>query len=311
MADDSYTPAAPGDFFCPAGGTWYACQTGTNYVGCCTEDPCQNGCFGDKLRPTGVSTKIYNKYPGGTCAGNTDFWTCLSEPTFWGCCNANPCENNSTCPVGKLEPTFMTRPDQFEYFGALNILLSSSVPASASPTTSTNPTSLSSKPSSSVSGGVIAGAVVGGVALISIIGVVVFLLCIKKRRKEKVTGEPVNGDSGMKSESGTGYSAPPTYSFMHQGFSQGMSLITRSHSQVMTDQQTGPQELPAEHTNLTVTNKTSELPSQTEYRFSELPGSTPKPSELESPEISPRPAQNDFVNDQAKQPAQGLGLTTS
>jgi hypothetical protein len=60
-----------------------------------------------------------------------------------------------------------------------------------------------------VSGGVIAGAVVGGVALLSIIGVVIFLLCARKRRKEKVVKESAVGEGSRKTESGMGFVAKP------------------------------------------------------------------------------------------------------
>ncbi|KAH7383745.1 hypothetical protein BKA66DRAFT_441269 [Pyrenochaeta sp. MPI-SDFR-AT-0127] len=223
MSENGYTPASPGDFFCPAGGKWYACETGTTFVGCCTSDPCKNGCFGDSLRPAGVSPSIYTKYPGGTCGGNTDFWTCMNGPTFWGCCNSDPCKNNGTCTVGHLEPAFMNRTDQFDYFRALNHLLSSTtVPSStARPsvsdvvatvnavTSATNsaaisaaisatggssssstgaPTNSGSGSGSGVSGAVIGGAVGGGVALIAVIAIAVLFLCRRKRRKGKQDG---------------------------------------------------------------------------------------------------------------------------
>lgn len=168
----------------------YVCQTRTKFIGCCTSDPCGTGCFGDRLRPAGVSTAIYNQYPGGSCGGSTLFWTCLAEPTFWGCCNSNPCQNNSTCAVGQLEPTFMTRDDQIEYFGALNVLLSSTLPSATSSPSVSATASLISAPSSSdtsakISGAVIGGAIGGSIALLGIIGMVILFLCRRKRHKQK------------------------------------------------------------------------------------------------------------------------------
>ena len=74
----------------------------------------------------------------------------------------DPCMNNSTCPEGKLEPSYWDRPDPYEYFKALNILLASNT---------TSPDN-GSKPS----GAVIAGAVVGSLGSIAIVIVAVFLL---------------------------------------------------------------------------------------------------------------------------------------
>ena len=91
--------------------------------------------------------------------------------------------NNSTCPQGKLEPTFWDRPDQFEYFKDLNILLSSTAPRSTStpsPTASVTPSS-----GSKVSGAVIGGAVGGTLGFIAIVAAVVFLLCRRRRRNRK------------------------------------------------------------------------------------------------------------------------------
>jgi hypothetical protein len=176
----------------------YACETGTKFVGCCTSNPCINHCVGDQLRPAGFSTRVYNRSPGGTCGGDTGFWTCTAGSTYWGCCNEDPCKNNSTCPIGKLEPTVMDRPDQLEYFGALNRLMGVASPrptdtsprptdTSPRPTdTSPRPTDTSTASSDGPSGAVIGGAVGGAVFLLAIIGVLVFFLCRRRRRKQRL-----------------------------------------------------------------------------------------------------------------------------
>jgi hypothetical protein len=137
----------------------------------------------------------------------------LAGPSFWGCCNANPCANNATCPAGKLEPAIMNRPAQIAYFGALNVLVSSIVPsATPSPSVIVNATSstLSSalfSPSgslsaityppdsspSSVSGAVIGGAVGGAIGLVAIVGLVIFFLCYRRRRTQKSNASEVTG----------------------------------------------------------------------------------------------------------------------
>jgi hypothetical protein len=218
MAESNFPPATRGDFFCPFGGTWYfsptdsvkhyvaeavpqlsqhyvsnmfryACQNGTRFIGCCATDPCVAGCFGNNLRPAGMSARVYSLSPGGTCGGSTQFWTCLAGPSFWGCCNSNPCGNNATCPTGNLEPALMDRSAQIEYFGALNVLLSSTIPsATSSPSVSA---SISPPPSnfnsSSASGAVIGGAIGGAVAFLASVGAIVFFLCYRKKREHKST----------------------------------------------------------------------------------------------------------------------------
>jgi hypothetical protein len=61
----------------------YMCEAGTKFVGCCMADPCTNGCHGDSLRPAGRSTALDSQSPGGSCGGQTPFWTCEQAPTFW------------------------------------------------------------------------------------------------------------------------------------------------------------------------------------------------------------------------------------
>ena len=86
--------------------------------------------------------------------------------------------NNSTCPEGKLEPTYWDRPDQYEYFKDLNILLSSTAPRS---TSSASPSSGSGGGGSSNRSAVIGGAVGGTLGFLAIVGLVVFLLWRRKR----------------------------------------------------------------------------------------------------------------------------------
>ncbi|KAJ8115772.1 hypothetical protein OPT61_g2665 [Boeremia exigua] len=219
MADPTYRAAQPGEFFCPIGGRWYTCESGTKFVGCCLADPCQNGCHGDILRPAGRSVALDNQSPGGSCGGQTPFWTCGQAPTFWGCCNEDPCKNNSTCPLGKLEPTYWDRPDQYEYFKDLNILLSSTEPR---PTSIPLPNASSTPSGSSVSSGALIGGIVGGIAgLFAIIGLTVCFLMHRRRRARKQKSSdastsveanyPEAGDAGPASAS-TGMSCASTKS---------------------------------------------------------------------------------------------------
>lgn len=117
----------------------------------------------------------------------------------------DPCMNNSTCPEGKLEPSYWDRPDQYEYFKALNILLASNTP---SPNNGSKP-----------SGVVIPGAVVGSLAFVAILIVAVCLLCRRYNHTQKQTGsdsasamEENNPAAGLASSMSAGTGAH--YSFL-------------------------------------------------------------------------------------------------
>lgn len=106
--------------------------------------------------------------------------------------------------------------------------------------------------------------------------------------------------------------APPTYSAPIGG-SYHDNTPTKGHQSYhqYASHASEPQELPAEFPSSS-TQRYSELPAGADNRrFSELPaeatGPAP-PSELESPQVSPRPVQAEFQNDMAKRASQGRGL---
>src|SRR5690242_617093 len=147
--------------------------------------------------------------------------------------------NNSTCPEGKLEPTYWDRPDQFEYFKDLNILLSSTAPRpTSSPLQPTNSTSSSG--SSRPSNAVIGGAIGGSLGIVAVVGFTFCLLWHRRKRTQKQSNsdrpssvegtkpEPGELASPVSAGTGTSYSsrltepltrrpnaptAPPTYSW--------------------------------------------------------------------------------------------------
>jgi len=126
-------------------------------------------------------------------------------PTFWGCCNEDPCINNSSCPPGKLEPAFWDRPDQYYYFHDLNVALSSTVPkptefstaSSTSVTASNTPTAAAAAGPSRVSGAVIGGAVGGSLAFLIIMAAVVLSLCYRRRNQKKNSAEMEEADNSV------------------------------------------------------------------------------------------------------------------
>ncbi|KAL1796941.1 hypothetical protein ACET3X_005481 [Alternaria dauci] len=305
------------DFHCPKGGQWYACdaQGGSNFVGCCTNDPCSIGCQQGDIRPGGYNASHHGEFAGASCEVNSDFYTCGFSGTFWGCCKTDPCKATpgAVCPTGDLVPAFMGRPEQFSTYG--------------SNTTSATPSASSTPDDKKSNTGPIVGGVVGGVVGLAIIGLIIFFV-LRKRRNQK----PAEGDMGaaamvpmMNNEKHDhnrhssqfhGQSPPPTYSAPIQGSYQDNSP-NKGHQSYhqYASHASEPQELPAEVSSSN-THRYSELPAGASNdvdtrRFSELPadasGPAP-PSELESPQVSPRPVQTGFSNDMAKRASQGRGL---
>lgn len=222
--------------------------------------------------------------------------------------------NNSTCPEGKLEPTYWDRPDQYEYFKDLNILLSSTAPRS---TSSPTPAASSVRGSGSISSGAIIGGAVGGsLAFAAIIAAVVFLLCRRERRNRKQgsgissggpntsmeenslgAGEvasPVSVGTGMFEpyqsiiKHGTNHSkAPPMYSWDAEG----------NHS---THHVSG-QEMLGEDLKDSPRSPFSELHSKGSLaRIAELPGGI-EAKELDTVETTPKCPQTMLGDDKAKQ----------
>jgi hypothetical protein len=77
--------------FCPSGGNWYVCTSGTRFLGCCTSDPCQNGCADDNLRAASYNTSYTGTFADQQCDAGR-FYTCAeTNPPFLGCCKSNPC----------------------------------------------------------------------------------------------------------------------------------------------------------------------------------------------------------------------------
>jgi hypothetical protein len=155
----------------------------------------------------------------------------------------------------------MDRPDQLEYFGALNRLMGVASP---------RPTDASTASSDGPSGAVIGGAVGGAVFLLVIIGALVFFLCRRRRRKQRLASAAEAGGqdsaaaaAAMKQNKGvfataspqagglsrtyitlhtrgaradvmdrtalTAITAPPTYSPEQRAYYQGMKPPLSSH----------------------------------------------------------------------------------
>jgi hypothetical protein len=92
------------------GGEWYACTTGTKFVGCCSVNPCTEMCPTHALHPIAFDPSMFGKFADLSCGSGGGIFTCSKNQTFYGCCKSNPCLDGG-CPIGDLLPTFAGRDD--------------------------------------------------------------------------------------------------------------------------------------------------------------------------------------------------------
>ncbi|KAK4163069.1 hypothetical protein QBC43DRAFT_213966 [Cladorrhinum sp. PSN259] len=100
-------------FSCPSGGNFYICQHNTTeFLGCCTTDPCADGhgiCPLENLRPASFPPNLFNDILPQTCAdkGPNIWYICNSTlPPFIGCCRNNPCHR--FCAQSDLVPAILS-----------------------------------------------------------------------------------------------------------------------------------------------------------------------------------------------------------
>lgn len=178
---------------CPVDGDFYICQNSpTQFVGCCSIDPCKNnGICPDNSLFNASFSKINYKYTlPEACVGSGLWYTCSgTTPPFLGCCLENPCENNG-CSPDKLTAAKLSS-NQTE----AAIFLTSSEPSptssdisssSASSTASSTSAPSSDSNSKSFPVGAIVGIVIGAVAAIAIIAFLIWRL----RRSKKTFYHP-------------------------------------------------------------------------------------------------------------------------
>jgi len=286
------------NYHCPAGVKYYACATGSRFVGCCAIDPCSQGCPAGNLEPTEFNPLAHGKYPDPTCGIGSQPWTCVNgNITFWGCCKTNPCANGAVCPEADLTPAFWDRPEQSSHY--------ISTTSSATPSASASETAKAESSSSNT--GPIVGGVVGGIlGLAIIIGAVIFFLRKKKNAEQPhntgppydavPTGEKHGYVQGSPNVDGKKlfsqfpiqlgspnipFLAPPMYSSPNPN-NPNSGYTTYAHYHESHSQEI--QELPAD-----ISTNVQESPNN--QRYSELPASavnSSRTAELESPMTSPQ-----------------------
>ncbi|KAL7779117.1 hypothetical protein CFE70_008620 [Pyrenophora teres f. teres 0-1] len=214
----------------------------------------------------------------------------------------------------------MDRPEQLQAY------VSASSTDASTPSTPGASASPKADTSSKSNTGAIVGGVVGGVFVIGIIGALILFFLRRRRNRKREEGymgaatmvpmmnaEKHNGNSN--SVQYDGQSPPPTYSSPEQNYQQGFPVKGQQSYHQFASHASEPQELPADVTPPRA-QRYSELPAEISQgvdnrRFSELPAGAnepTRPSELESPETSPRPQQTEFPNDMAKRTGENGGL---
>ena len=167
---------------CPSGGTWYACGSGSNFVGCCNSFPCDLGCPDGNLEPASFDPAFYGQFPDQDCPTGSTWHTCAATtPPFMGCCKSDPCTDG--CPQGDITAGFLS--SNKEIAAAFNPSGGVSAISTSSPKqTATSGPSLASAvpaprvatntPATSSHIGAIVGGAVGGIIVVAL--VVVFLM---------------------------------------------------------------------------------------------------------------------------------------
>lgn len=217
---------------CPSGGDFYICQgNSTEFIGCCTSDPCADGsgsCPQADLEPATFNKLDYEGIVAQDCTdAAADWYTCsaLSTP-FMGCCKSNACTNTAGCPVDDLVAAELGNATQAKNFltttastasthsstatattvsthsSTATATTTSSTSTSAAAVTTTTATAaasssgtaapVSNAATSGISTGAKAGIGVGAVALIAVIGILFFVI---KRTMRKRSGVVVRGSS--------------------------------------------------------------------------------------------------------------------
>ena len=172
---------------CPAESNWYACGSGSLFVGCCTSDPCANSCPDDNLRPASFNSKFYGSIPNEQCPPGSLWYTCAAtNPPFLGCCKSSPCDDG--CPAGNLTAGFLNLASAapfspipaitsaaaataFSSAASTSSPLSSFVSASTSITSAVPtsvPNTVTQPTQHSISTGITVGATLGGIAIVII-----------------------------------------------------------------------------------------------------------------------------------------------
>jgi len=184
------------DPFCPQGGSWFACPSGSRFLGCCTSNPCQNGCLDGNLKPASFNGTDIGQFADQECVAG-QFYTCeKTNPPFLGCCKSNPCQAGQ-CPQTDLTAAFLSNdPAEAADFlpnAASATAVTLSVTEGSSITVATAalaPTSSSPSAHTRVSNGAIIGIALGGfVFCVCLLAISMFLFARRSRVRQPSVNE--------------------------------------------------------------------------------------------------------------------------
>lgn len=170
---------------CPTQGSgqFYVCQGNTTqFVGCCTIDPCADGsgnCPSDNLGYTSFDADSYDDILPQTCVSTGLWYTCKFTPiAFMGCCLTNPCASDG-CSGSNITAAM------------LSTNTTNAAPFMTSTTNSSSSTS-DGENDPSVSTGGIVGIAIGSAVGALILGIILFTLYNRRRRSQVQQTEPMN-----------------------------------------------------------------------------------------------------------------------
>ena len=214
---------------CPLNATFYACDFGERFLGCCANGSpavtCIHGCPQEDLLPASFEEEYYDYVTRASCTRG-DWWSCANiSPPFLGCCLSNPCLDG--CPPSDLtaaifspnqtdNPLYSAIPNTSSAMSSSTLTdASSTIPDSSSAMSSSALADASSTPagaagaphsattsSSSLhetSAGEIVRGVIGGV--IAMAGLLLGLLLLSYRRRK--SQKPVDSDTAGANEKGS------------------------------------------------------------------------------------------------------------
>jgi hypothetical protein len=195
----------------------YTCSTGSKFVGCCVTNPCATGCAQGNIRQAAFNKTLYGTFPDASCDAASNFYTCTAGKSFWGCCKSVPCTTEPTCPPGDLVPAFLGRPEQASFYDpdkvstSISVYISTSASTSAYQSSTAGPVS-SNNGSKGMNSSAVIGGAVGGVGVLAIvIGILVFILCRRRKQKraQEATPQMSNIPAPIAPEKGFSYTEHP------------------------------------------------------------------------------------------------------
>jgi hypothetical protein len=192
-------PSDDADLHCPDGGKFYACTSGSLFLGCCKSNPCGSGCRDDDLTAASFNATYSGSFPDQFCPTGA-FYTCSkTDPPFLGCCKSDACQRGD-CAIDDLVAASLLDASEASDFPTSSTSSSASHSATSSSSTFTH-SSISTSTSTStiasasarsdasvlsepgLSRGAIAGIAGGGfIALLAIVAVVV-ALCTRRDKR--------------------------------------------------------------------------------------------------------------------------------